>query len=143
MNVPASWDAVDLKTFPVPKLGEVVYALKSSEKRQDYYNNLVILKADRTQDVSSLDLLNASKQILRDSLESYTSIKSEEFNFWDGDKGKILTYSGRYNTDTPTLHYVQTAKICGDTSYFITLSVGEVLESYEKYEYILKSFTCK
>lgn len=140
--VPNTWWEISNNDLPVPKSWETVLALKSQWEREWYYNNLVILKAENTWDTNSLSLMQSTESMLRNSLDEFKLTAKNNFTFPDEDVWVMLVFSWKYNSNTPTTQYIQTAKICDDTSYFMTISVWEILESYARYEEILQTFRC-
>lgn len=143
LSVPNTWKTIPLEDVPVPKTGEVVYAVASTETRQGYLNNIVIIKAGNALDESSKALMKSSAQILDNSLQSFAVKKEEDFLFADGESSILLTFLGKYNSQTPEVTYLQTARSCGKVSYFLTLSLAEQLEDYSRYAELLQTFECE
>jgi len=140
--VPNTWWEIPTSELPIPKSWETILALKSQNEREGYYNNLVILKVENTADTNSISLMQSTEKMLKNSLDAFKLTAKNNFTFPDEETWIILTFSGKYNSNTPTTQYIQTAKICDDASYFMTISVWEVLESYARYEEILQTFRC-
>ena len=92
LSVPNTWKNIPLEDVPVPKTGEVVYAVASTEPRQGYLNNIVIIKAENTLAESSQALMKSSAQILDTSLQSFAVKKEEDFLFADGEASILLTF---------------------------------------------------
>lgn len=80
---------------------------------------------------------------LQQNMLSFALKSEKSITFSDESQGTLILFSGRYNTQTPSVNYLQTARNCGGTNYFITLSLAEDLESYSPYEYILQSLSCE
>jgi len=77
---------------------------------------------------------------------SYFKIISEKDISFDNDKAitsKMYIYEAKYSKQTPNLHFLQTAVVCGDTWYLITIWLTKNNNSFTKYENILKTFSCK
>ncbi len=143
MLVPENWRDIPSSEMPIPKSGEIVFLLSSWEERQWYRNNIVVLKSKNTKNESSLSLMKNNVNFLSNSLENFQIITEENINFQDDQAWILLTFTWKYNKQTPEIVYLQTARSCKDTSYFITLSLAEKLKSYDRYAYLLKSFKCK
>jgi len=140
--IPDSWEVLSWDELPVPNSWTTALALKSQNEVAWYYNNLIILETGKTWATTSRALMSSTKSTLEKNLSNFNLISESDFSFLDEEIGTILTFAGKYNIGTPNLYYVQTAKMCGDTSYFLTISIGSAQESYERYEYVLKSFQC-
>lgn len=140
--VPDSWIALSGDELPVPKSWTTALALKSTNERSWYFNNMIILSSENIPDTNSLSLMNSTESMLKRSLKSYELISKKDISFLDNDTGSLIVFSWKYNDSTPKIQYVQTAKMCWDMSYFITISVWEVLDNYDRYEDVLKTFRC-
>lgn len=140
---PDSWETMDIADLPEPKAWEIVYGVSSVEQREGYLNNIVVLKSENTKNESSASLMKNNANFLNSSLDNFKVISEENIVFADQQQGVLLTFSWKYNRNTPEITYLQTARSCDDASYFITLSLAEKLESYDRYAYLLKSFECK
>jgi len=141
--VPNSWQSLAPRDLPTPTSWETVLALKSVSEREGYFNNLIVLKNNNSKQTNSKSLMQSTETMLQKTLKNYKLIQKKDIVFPDDETWIMLTFSGRYNSKTPITRYIQTAKVCWDSSYFATISVWEVLESYERYEEILETFACK
>lgn len=137
--VPETWASVD--DLPVPKSWEIVLAHSSANERQWYLNNIVVLASPSSTE-TSLSIMNNIKSTLESRIEGFTPIDEKQVTFADEETSLLLTYTGKYNSDTPNVVYIQTARVCGETKYFLTLSLAERLEDYSRYEYIMQTFRC-
>jgi len=86
--------------------------------------------------------MKSSTQSLKDDIENFEIISEKTVSFADGKSSLMLTYSWKYNITTPKATYIQTARVCWDNNYYLTLSLTEELEKYDRYEYILQTFSC-
>lgn len=143
ISIPESWVEIDKSDIPQAKSWEIELAYSSTSERQWYLNNLIILNAGENSTSTAVALIKDSLQALQKSVQNFQLIEEKTFIFPDEGTGMILTYTAQYNEATPQSIYIQTARVCADTSYYITLSLAEQLESYERYRYILETFTCK
>ncbi len=143
LSVPESWQELSSWEFPTPKVGEVVLALASKKQRNGYVNNLLVLKMDSTLWESSQWLMNNTKVGLTSHLEKFQLLFEKPLNFVDDTQGIVLIYVWKYSKNTPELTYIQTAKSCGTSNYFLTISLAEQLKNYEKYEHLFESFRCE
>lgn len=140
--VPWSWLEVKGEDLPKPKTGEIVLAHAWENQRQWYFNNIVVLQVEKSKDLDSSSLMQSSINSLRSQIEGFTILKENTVTFADNAPGLFLTYTGRYNANTPESFYIQTARSCESGDYYITISVWEVLDDYKRYEDILQTFRC-
>ena len=143
IKVPSTWSQISAADLPLPKSWEIEFAYASPTQRQGYMNNIIVLSSENKQKESSQGLMKSNAHFLNQNLESFTLAEEKAITYTDGDAGLLVRFTGKYNTSTPEVVYLQTAKSCGDNSYYITLSLAEKLDSYERYEYLLKAFECK
>jgi hypothetical protein len=86
--------------------------------------------------------MKSSLRSLQTTTVNFSLIEEKTVAFADEQSGSILTYSAKYNDATPEAIYIQTARVCGENNYHLTLSLAEQLDSYDRYEYILQTFRC-
>lgn len=139
---PSSWEVIPESDLVTPKSWEIALALRSPTPREWYINNIVILKVENTS-ISAEGIIDSGLQSLEKGIKWYNLISKRDITFADNQTGKIITYTGKYSNDTPEAVYVQSARVCGDNGYYMTISVTEQLEDYERYEFILQNFKCK
>lgn len=142
IQIPESWWAIREDDIPTPKSWSVVLAYSSASERQWYLNNIVVLSAPSLSKETSSSLMKSSVQSLQKNIENFKIIEEKTVSFVDEQSWTIVSYSGKYNDTTPLTTYIQTARVCGDNNYYLTISLAETLESYERYEYILQTFQC-
>ena len=56
---------------------------------------------------SKLNYIQTTKRYLE-----YTKLKSEPILFSDSDESYLYIFEARYNTTTPRMRFLQTAKVC-------------------------------
>lgn len=140
--IPDSWTEIGESDTPTPKSWEIILAYSSNSERQWYLNNIIILETPSRSQESSESLMKNSLQSLQKSIQNFKIIEEKIVIFADEQSGTIVTYIGKYNDTTPETTYIQTARVCGDNNYYLTLSLAEQLKSYDRYEYILQTFRC-
>lgn len=140
--IPDSWQQLDSSDIPTPKSWEVELAYSSQSERQWYLNNIVVIKSPLIWEKTNQSLIKSSLVYLEKNIKNFSLISEKNLTFPDESTWTIITYSGRYNSSTPEAVYIQSAKICSDSIYNLTLSLAEKIESYERYEYILQTFRC-
>jgi hypothetical protein len=143
LQLPASWQMVPESRLPEPNSGKLALAYESPTQRDGYINNIIVLEIPALENESSQSLMANMKIGLSSSLASYKLLSESPLTFADGDTGSVLTYEGKYSRSTPKAVYIQSAKVCDDTQYFLTLSLTQQLESYDRYAQILETFGCE
>lgn len=139
---PENWKEIAQTTLPLPKSWELVFALASEQEKNNYINNLVVLRSEWKSSSSSSALVKSNISFLQQNMTNFSLISEKNISFLDESQGTIIIFSGRYNTQTPKAFYLQTARNCWENNFFVTLSIAEELESYEAYAYILQSLSC-
>lgn len=142
LQLPNSWSEIQSSKLPIPKSGTVELAYASSEARQWYINNIVVLSSSNSQRESSSSLMKNNGNFLNQQLDDFDLAEEKNIVFPDEDQWILLRFMWKYNSSTPQAVYLQTAKNCGEKSYYITLSITETPETYERYEHLLESFQC-
>lgn len=111
--VPSTWSSsgqIDL--LPTPAHGSVILASKSPEKKYNFSNNFLIIK-DRLDGLmtsaaySEINNVQTTRKYLQ-----YSPVKTADILFKDGDSSKAYVFDAQYNSNTPRVRFVQTAKIC-------------------------------
>jgi len=139
---PSAWIDIPQDELVIPKSGQIALAFRSPAQKQWYMNNIVILKQENTS-ISAQAIIESGIQSLEKWIKWYTLLSNREVEFADGQLWNIISYTGKYSADTPETVFIQSARVCWNDSYYMTISLTEQLESYERYEYILQSFECK
>lgn len=140
--IPSSWQEVGLSDTPIPKTWELALVYKSNNERQWYFNNIVVLKLEKSKQASSVSLMEESLQSLQTQIDNFSVISKQTLLSSDEQEWLFLTYRGKYNVSTPELTYVQTARSCSEADYYLTISLNEILDDYERYTQILQTFRC-
>lgn len=142
MSVPALWDEITPRDIPSPSKWELSLGFISPDRREWYFNNLIVLGAENILRENSRQLMKGSESYLQGNLKSFVIQSRESINFVDGDEGETIVYTASYNDTLPDLVYIQSAKSCGDTAYFMTISVAERLADYNRYVELFRSASC-
>jgi len=141
--IPSTWSQIQEQDLVTPTSWNIALAFKSQNERQWYINNIVILQEENTSSSSSQAILNSAEQALKKGIKWYNLISNNTVEFADGEVGNIMSYSWKYSADTPETVYIQSVRTCSENTYYMTISLTEVLDSYDRYEYILQSFRCR
>lgn len=146
IQVPKAWVKIDAKAAPTPGNGVLESAWSSTEIASGFANNLVILseKLDRAITSKKYSIINYAL-----STGKYTDfIKLDEktitFSSESGEKDEsnLYTFEAKYNPETPKRKFLQTAKVCGDRVYLMTIGINLGITDVKKYESLLTSFQC-
>jgi hypothetical protein len=117
-------------------------ATVSPEVRYGFSNNIVIMRDSLNTPVTSKKYSEINQiQTTRNYLE-YTKISDAAILFDDDDESRIYTFQARYNTTTPRMQFIQTAKVCGTTVYLMHAAIA-LDKDAANYVKLFKSFQCK
>jgi len=118
-------------------------AVSSPDARNGFSNNFVILKEVKDTNLNSKEFSQVTHTSSEDDYYSYDKTSSKILIFSDEEESMLYTFKAKYNKNTPTLHFLQTARICVDETYVLTIALHEDTTGLERYEGILKTFQCK
>ncbi|MFK7780420.1 MAG: hypothetical protein QM490_04795 [Candidatus Gracilibacteria bacterium] len=146
IEIPSNWDVIKdtENVLPTIKEGKIELAVASTNIVNGFSNNLLILSDElstftSSKDFSMLNNIGASADYL-----NYNKLSSKEFKFIDEELSILYIFEAKYNLDTPTLKFLQTAHICNQNkAFFLTLALPTSITDTSKYELFLSTFTCK
>lgn len=72
----------------------------------------------------------------------YTTITHEPILFADEDISWITVFEAKYNSTTPKMKFLQTAKVCGPYIYMIHASIT-LDKNSDNYKSLFKTFRCQ
>jgi hypothetical protein len=142
MMIPKTWSGKAIESLPTPRMGSVRAAFLSTDARTGYANNLVILSDTLTNLITSKRYSELNSLQTRKNYLEYVNILEENFTYTDGTESRVYVFEARYNETTPTLKFIQSARVCGTKVYLIHFTLGRDRKS-ESYIDLLKTFTCK
>ncbi len=147
IDVPKSWIAKESKDIPTPKNGSVALAMTSADISSGFANNILILKdtlnaAENGEKMTSKKYSVVNQALTTGKYEEYTKIDEKEITYPDADVSNLYVFEAKYNRDTPKKRFVQTAKICDNKVYLVTIGIELNSGSTSKYENLAKSFQC-
>ncbi len=93
--------------------------------------------------ISSLQYSIVNYTLSTGAYAEYTKLAEKKITFSDKDEANLYIFEAKYNKETPKEKFVQTAKVCGDKAYLMTVAIGYDTTSTTKYENLLTSFTCQ
>ncbi|MDP2103554.1 MAG: hypothetical protein Q8K26_01375 [Candidatus Gracilibacteria bacterium] len=143
IDVPSAWVKVEKEALPVTKNGAVVLALTSTEIASGFANNMTVLKEKMSEAITSKKYSIVNYALTTSEYKDFVKLEEKSITFTaDNDESNIYTFEAKYNTDTPKQKFIQTAKVCGDTVYLLTVGLNLGTPSTTKYEDLIKTFTC-
>jgi len=145
ISVPASWKVLSPSDegLPSPVRGSIALAVSSTELKNGFANNISIIEQRLPGAPSVGDVTSTLEQEMKEDFYSYTLLESGNLEFLDGTNSQILVFDAKYNQNTPKVKYLQVPQVCGNNVYILTLAIDSKIESFERYKYILQTFSCK
>jgi len=144
ISIPSTWEVIKntSEILPQPSNWDIVFDAVSTTISDDFYRNILVLKQESTDTLSSLDFI----------IWNYIGSKKEYFYIKDlaeknvlinDVKTKIYSFEAKYSEDTPILKFLQTWIICDKTWFLITIALEKSNLNMERYEWLLGTFKCK
>lgn len=142
--IPAWWTQIDVGTLPNVKNGNIVLALTSSEaSASGFVNNLNIIEDTLQSLTSSTDYATKNYALSTKAFSNFTKLWQKSIVFGDKEAGIIYEYEAKYNANTPLQKFVQSAKVCKNKVYLITVGVTDSTSDLSVYEPYITNFVCK
>lgn len=114
----------------------------SPDMKYGFSNNLIVMKDGLNSIVTSSKYSELNNlQTSRNYLE-YTKLQDTEFTFSDSETSRLYVFEARYNQTTPKMKFIQVARVCGSSVYFLHFSLS-LDKSPDNYISLLKTFQCK
>lgn len=112
------------------------------EKKYNFSNNLLILEDTLSHIGSSKQYSEQNHIHTKQKYQEYRLIESSPILFADSDESKYYVFDAKYNSQTPKMRFIQTAKICGTRVYLIHFALG-FDANINEYIALSKTFACK
>lgn len=80
-------------------------------------------------------------QTSRNYLE-YTKMEDADITFTDDEVSRVYVFEAKYNSSSPRMKFVQTARVCGTTVYLLHFSLA-LEKDASLYTPLLQTFQCK
>lgn len=142
VKIPESWTSTGSQNLPSINNGSVVFSAISNEKKNNFSNNFLIISEKLEHIWSSIQYSEINNRSTSKKYSEYSLVKTENFIFPDSDDGKYYIFDARYNSNTPKLRFIQTAKMCGTTVFLLNSTIS--LDSdFSKIINIFKTFKCQ
>lgn len=146
IEIPTNWQVIEDTTNVLPKIKDwkIELAVTSTDVVNGFSNNLLILSDDLTNYTTSKEFSMLNNIWASSDYLNYTKLDSKEFKFNDEELSTLYIFEAKYNLDTPTLKFLQTAHICNQNkAYFLTLALPTSVTDTQRYESFLATFECK
>ena len=143
MKIPSKWEVIENtdEILPKPANGEIVFDAVSKVSVDNFYRNILVLKQDYKEDISSFDFI-VWNYISSKKEYFYTKLLAEKNVMIDSKKTKIYEFEAKYSDNTPILKFLQTGIICDKKSFLITIAIEKSNKNIDRYEWLLWSFSC-
>lgn len=147
IQIPSGWIKVDEKSAPTPGNGKLEAAWSSTEIASGFANNMVILSETLSKPMTSAKYSSINYALSTGNYVEFTKLDEKTISFpvsenMPADEANIYTFEAKYNPQTPKRKFIQTARVCGDTVYLMTIGINLEIKDTAKYENLFKSFTC-
>lgn len=146
VQIPNNWVILngDEKVLPSPNVWSIALSIASPEAVNGFSNNLLILEEDLNYDITASDFSKMNNDSSQKSYAEYLLREEKEIEFADGEKSKIFIFDAKYDSKTPKLTFLQTARICNEKkSFFLTLALPMDIKETARYEEMISTFECK
>lgn len=142
LSVPDNWVEPKATDIPLIRQGTVLLALLSPEVKYGFSHNILVIGDTLTQPVTSKKYSELNNfQTTKNYLE-YTKLSDEALLFGDTDESRVYVFEARYNTTTPRMKFIQTAKVCGTKVYLLHAAISLDKEP-DNYVDLFRSFQCR
>ncbi len=147
MLIPSNWQEIWESNLPVPKSGDILLALKSTDKSDNLYRTLVILEDTLLWNISSEQYARNDYQISIKKYSWFRELAQKSIQYQDGINSKLYIFEAKYNPDSPRMKFIQSSKICKDENtnyvYNLTIALPSSATDLDKYEWLIKTLQCK
>lgn len=146
IKIPASWNIItdNKEKVPTPNNWVLELAITSSETKNGFANNLIILSQDLEKFTTSKNYSIINNVWAENEYYNYFRKEAKEFVFSDWEKSMLYIFEAKYSVKTPVLQFLQTAYVCENKKAFlITLALSLDIKDVSKYEKMIATFKCK
>lgn len=146
IQIPTNWVILngDDKVLPAPSVWNIALSIASPDMVNGFSNNLLILEDDLSYKITSSDFSKMNNDSSKKSYDDYVVREEKEIEFADGEKSTLFVFDAKYDSKTPKLTFLQTARICQEKkSFFLTLALPMDIKETARYEEMFSTFECK
>lgn len=143
IDVPEDWETVN--SFDSSYPDNIRVAFKDNVKDGDFVANLTVIREENDELLTSFDVIQDKLSEHRDHLLNYELLSEEELTLSIGggdSKTTLFTFSGKNDTTSETLNFMQLALAKTDRAYIVTATYSPNEDEFviERLETMLKSF---
>lgn len=143
IDVPEDWETIN--SFDSSYPDNIRVAFKDNVKDGDFVANLTVIREPNDELLTSFDVIQDKLSEHRDHLLNYELLSEEELTLSVGggdSKTTLFTFSGKNNTTSETLYFMQLALAKTDRAYLVTATYSPNEDEFviERLETMLKSF---
>lgn len=143
IDVPEDWETVN--SFDSSYPDNIRVAFKDNVKDGDFVANLTVIREANDELLTSFDVIQDKLSEHRDHLLNYELLSEEELTLSIGggdSKTTLFTFSGKNDTTSETLNFMQLALAKTDRTYIVTATYSPNEDEFviERLETMLKSF---
>ncbi|MDD4530561.1 MAG: hypothetical protein PHO80_03370 [Candidatus Gracilibacteria bacterium] len=144
ITIPTTWEILGENDFTKPKKGKVDLAARStSEISGGFSNNIVIISDKLTTATTSKKYSIVNYTLSTGEYVDFVKVSEKNIKFSDGDESAIYIFEAKYNTNSVKRKFIQSAKVCTDRAFLMTIGIDLKITDTSKYEDLIKSFECK
>lgn len=120
IQIPSSWEIIEEDdTLPNPSNGVIELAANSIREKGGFKNNLLVLSDTLSYFTTSADFsIENNASAVNDYVE-YNPLDSKEIVFSDDEKSTLFVFEAKYNSDAPSVKFLQTAHVCNQNRVFL------------------------
>lgn len=146
IEAPESWEKITSFTSEYPD--EIRVAFRNNVKDSDFVANLTVIREDNEKSLSNMDYAQKKLNDHAETLIDYTLVSQEELTLEvSGGNSKTLlnTFTGKNDTSSQTLNFVQVYLTKGDTAWTATGTYRTEEDPFviQRLDTMLRSFTLK
>lgn len=143
--VPSNWSVIKdtSSILPKPSVWNISLAVTSTQVVDWFSNNLLIMSNKELSNVNSYEYSHLNNLASKEEYYEYSLIEEFNTNINQNENTRVYLFEARYNQKTPKLKFIQTAVICNDNWYVITIALANSTKDLSKYKDIFETFKCK
>lgn len=114
----------------------------SPETKYNFSHNFLVLKDALPTLMSSEEYSIMNHRQTTKKYSEFTLVHQDAIIFGDDDHSRVYVFDAKYNSQTPRMRFIQTAKVCGTSVYLLHLAIS-LDRDPKNYIRLLRTFSCK
>ena len=145
IRLSTSWNVIPSSELSPIEDGNVEIAYRSWAQDKDFLNNIIVISEVLDRTLSSSDYAKRNVYLASRWYKNLRDIQAKNIAFEDGDTSRLYVFEAQYQPQFSKTLFFQTAKVCADNAYVITIGLDTSVQesAYTNYETIIQSFICK